>query len=53
MNDNHQNLVETMFPSDGSGIKPYEWMISPTRQRQWIDENCISCLCFTVSGPGS
>ncbi len=54
MNENHQNLVETMFPSDGSGIKPYEWMISPTRQRQWIDDKGIFLwLAFFFSEIGA
>jgi len=54
MNDNHQNLVETMFPSDGSGIKPYEWMISPTRQRQWIDDKGVFLwLAFFFSEIGA
>jgi DMSO reductase anchor subunit len=54
MNDKHQDLVETMFPSDGSGIKPYEWMISPTRQRQWIDDKGIFLwLAFFFSEIGA
>lgn len=54
MNDKHQDIVQTMFPSDGSGIKPYEWMISPTRQRQWIDDKGIFLwLAFFFSEIGA
>lgn len=54
MNDKHQDLIETMFPSDGSGIKPYEWMVNPTRQRQWIDDKGIFLwLAFFFSEIGA
>lgn len=49
----HQ-LVQTMFPPDGSGVKPYEWMISPTRQRQWIDNQGVFLwLAFFFSEIGA
>ena len=41
MDTRHQDLIQTMFPPDGSGVKPYEWMINPTRQRQWIDNQGV------------
>ena len=47
-------LVQTMFPPDGSGVKPYEWMISPTRQRQWIDNQGVFLwLAFFFSEIGA
>lgn len=52
-NDNHE-LIQTMFPPDGSGVKPYEWMINPTRQRQWIDKQGIFLwLAFFFSEIGA
>lgn len=52
-NENHE-LVQTMFPPDGSGVKPYEWMINPTRQRQWIDKQGIFLwLAFFFSEIGA
>ncbi len=54
MNDKLHQLEETMFPPDGSGIKPYEWMINPTPQRQWIDEQGIYLwLAFFFSEIGA
>lgn len=54
MNDKHQEMLETTFPSDGSGLKPYEWMINPTRQRQWIDDKGIFLwLAFFFSEIGA
>ena len=41
MSNKIHELVQTMFPSDGSGLKPYEWMMNPTRQREWIDNKGI------------
>ena len=47
-------LVQTMFPSDGSGLKPYEWMMNPTRQREWIDKKGIFLwLAFFFSEIGA
>ena len=52
-NDNHE-LIQTMFPPDGSGVKPYEWMINPTRQQQWIDKQGIFLwLAFFFSEIGA
>ncbi len=52
-NENHE-LIQTMFPPDGSGVKPYEWMINPTRQRQWIDKQGIFLwLAFFFSEIGA
>jgi DMSO reductase anchor subunit len=55
MNYNNSNdLIQTMFPSDGTGLKPYEWMISPTRQQQWIDKQGIYLwLAFFFSEIGA
>lgn len=47
-------LEQIMFPPDGSGVKPYEWMINPTRQRQWIDKQGIFLwLAFFFSEIGA
>ncbi len=47
-------LVQIMFPPDGSGIKPYEWMINPTRQQQWIDNQGVFLwLAFFFSEIGA
>ena len=52
-NDNH-DLIQTMFPPDGSGVKPYEWMINPTRQQEWIDKQGIFLwLAFFFSEIGA
>ena len=54
MNDKHQQMLETTFPSDGSGVKPYEWMVNPTRQQQWIDDKGIFLwLAFFFSEIGA
>lgn len=54
MNNKIHRLVQTMFPPDGSGIKPYEWMINPTRQREWIDDKGIFLwLAFFFSEIGA
>ena len=55
MNYNNSNdLIQTMFPADGSGLKPYEWMINPTRQQQWIDNQGIYLwLAFFFSEIGA
>ena len=47
-------LEQIMFPPDGSGLKPYEWMINPTRQQQWIDNKGIFLwLAFFFSEIGA
>jgi DMSO reductase anchor subunit len=47
-------LEQTMFPPDGSGLKPYEWMINPTRQQQWIDNKGVFLwLAFFFSEIGA
>ena len=52
--NNSNDLVQTMFPADGSGLKPYEWMINPTRQQQWIDNQGIYLwLAFFFSEIGA
>jgi DMSO reductase anchor subunit len=52
--NNSNELVQTMFPSDGTGLKPYEWMINPTRQQQWIDSQGIYLwLAFFFSEIGA
>lgn len=52
-NENHE-LIQTMFPPDGSEVKPYEWMINPTRQQQWIDKQGIFLwLAFFFSEIGA
>ncbi|MCP3943670.1 MAG: DMSO reductase [Desulfobacteraceae bacterium] len=38
MKDKIDDLEKNMFPSDGTGLKPYEWMVRPTAQTQWIDD---------------
>jgi DMSO reductase anchor subunit len=54
MNDKHQEMLETTFPSDGSGLKPYEWMVNPTRQRQWIDDKGVFLwMAFFLSEIGA
>ena len=54
MSNKIHKLVQTMFPPDGSGLKPYEWMINPTRQRQWIDDTGIFLwLAFFFSEIGA
>lgn len=54
MSKETHELIQTMFPPDGSGVKPYEWMINPTRQRQWIDKQGIFLwLAFFFSEIGA
>jgi hypothetical protein len=54
MSKNIHELEQIMFPPDGSGVKPYEWMINPTRQRQWIDKQGIFLwLAFFFSEIGA
>jgi DMSO reductase anchor subunit len=54
MSNKIHDLEQTMFPPDGSGLKPYEWMVNPTRQRQWIDDKGIFLwLAFFFSEIGA
>jgi len=54
MSNKIHQLEQTMFPPDGSGLKPYEWMVNPTRQRQWIDDKGIFLwLAFFFSEIGA
>lgn len=47
-------LEKIMFHPNGSGLKPYEWMIKPTRQQQWIDKKGIFLwLAFFFSEIGA
>lgn len=54
MSNKIHELEQIMFPPDGSGLKPYEWMVNPTRQRQWIDDKGIFLwLAFFFSEIGA
>ncbi len=54
MTDKIHELEKTMFPPDGSGLKPYEWMVQPTAQTQWIKEKGIFLwLAFFFSEIGA
>ncbi len=54
MSNKIHELEQTMFPPDGSGLKPYEWMVNPTRQQQWIDNKGIFLwLAFFFSEIGA
>ncbi|MCG8635367.1 MAG: DMSO reductase [Desulfobacterales bacterium] len=54
MTDNIHELEKTMFPPDGSGLKPYEWMVQPTAQTQWINQQGIFLwLAFFFSEIGA
>lgn len=54
MSNKIHELEQTMFPPDGSGLKPYEWMVNPTRQQQWIDDKGIFLwLAFFFSEIGA
>ena len=54
MSNKVHELIQTMFPPDGSGLKPYEWMINPTRQQQWIDNQGVFLwLAFFFSEIGA
>lgn len=54
MSNKIHHLVQTMFPPDGSGLKPYEWMVNPTRQQQWIDNQGVFLwLAFFFSEIGA
>ncbi|THB76971.1 MAG: DMSO reductase [Desulfobacteraceae bacterium] len=45
---------KTMFPPDGTGLKPYEWMIKATPQQQWIDSKGVYLwLAFFFSEIGA
>ncbi len=34
-------VIQGIFPSINNEQKPYEWMIIPTRQQQWIDDKGV------------
>lgn len=54
MSNKIHELEQIMFPPDGSGQKPYEWMVNPTRQRQWIDNKGVFLwLAFFFSEIGA
>jgi len=47
-------LEKIMFHPTGVGLKPYEWMINPTRQQQWIDNQGVFLwLAFFFSEIGA
>lgn len=47
-------LEKIMFHPTGSDLKPYEWMMRPTRQREWIDDKGIFLwLAFFFSEIGA
>jgi len=47
-------LEKIMFHPTGSDLKPYEWMIQPTRQQEWIDDKGIFLwLAFFFSEIGA
>ncbi len=47
-------LEKIMFHPTGSSLKPYEWMIRPTAQTQWIDDKGIFLwLAFFFSEIGA
>jgi DMSO reductase anchor subunit len=47
-------LEKIMFPSTGSDLKPYEWMLRPTAQTEWIDDKGIFLwLAFFFSEIGA
>jgi DMSO reductase anchor subunit len=47
-------LEKIMFHPTGSVLKPYEWMLRPTRQQQWIDDKGIFLwLAFFFSEIGA
>ncbi len=54
MTEKIHELEKTMFPPDGSGLKPYEWMVQPTAQTQWINAKGIYLwLAFFFSEIGA
>jgi DMSO reductase anchor subunit len=47
-------LEKIMFHPTGNGLKPYEWMLRPTAQTQWIDDKGIFLwLAFFFSEIGA
>jgi len=47
-------LEKIMFPSTGSDLKPYEWMLLPTAQTEWIaDKGIFLWLAFFFSEIGA
>ncbi len=54
MTEKIHELEKIMFPPDGSGLKPYEWMVQPTAQTQWINDKGIYLwLAFFFSEIGA
>ncbi|MBU0970829.1 MAG: DMSO reductase [Proteobacteria bacterium] len=54
MSDKIHELEQTMFPPDGTGLKPYEWMVKATPQQQWIDDKGLFLwLAFFFSEIGA
>lgn len=54
MTEKIHELEKIMFPPDGSGLKPYEWMVQPTAQTQWInDKGIFLWLAFFFSEIGA
>ena len=54
MTEKIHELEQIMFPPDGTGVKPYEWMIKSTPQQQWIDDKGIFLwLAFFFSEIGA
>ncbi len=48
------DLEKIMFHPTGSNLKPYEWMMRPTRQQEWIDDKGIFLwLAFFFSEIGA
>ena len=41
MNEKFVELIKTLFPPAGKGLKPYEWMVKATPQKEWIAEKGI------------
>ena len=47
-------LEKIMFRPTGDGLKPYEWMVRPTRQLEWIEDKGIFLwLAFFFSEIGA
>ncbi|MEA1967174.1 MAG: DMSO reductase [Thermodesulfobacteriota bacterium] len=54
MNEKFFELIKTLFPPAGKGLKPYEWMIKATPQKEWIAEKGIFLwLAFFFSEIGA
>ncbi len=54
MSDKVMNFIKAMAPPSGSAIKPYEWMIKATPQKEWIEERGVFLwLAFFFSEMGA